>query len=266
MPLRRLCFIISGPILNFWLSFAFAGLLLLVTTGALAQEDLTAQGASVDGIGDGNVEIIYPASRMDPYRERRSDWAIQFAINYENFMPLKFTSSNDGKKYSELFGENSMALIQGELGLKYNFMLGALTFDLMAGSASISDARSKEDRGLWILKRAAAFGYTMDAVMKEPYIAPYAKFQIFDFMYKDKGSAAGDSRGTTAWTTGFTLGLLIQLNSIDPTETALAANRDYGLNNTYLDVFATQYNTSNAKDDPQFMTSLNWGAGIRLEF
>lgn len=263
--MHRLRFAHSGLILHLGPRLILTFVLSLTGLARAQDEDFESSRVA-EAAGDGTVEIIYPASSMDPYRERRSDWGVQFGANYENFMPLNFVSSNDSNSYSALFGRNPMAIIQANLGLKYNFALGAMTFDLIGGSGSISDARSGVPRTLSITKRAAAIGYTMDAIMQEPYVAPYVQVQVFDFMYQDKGSTNGNSSGVTAWTTGFTVGALIQLNSLDPTDVAVVANSDYGLNNTYLDVFATQYNTSNAKDDPQFITGLNWGAGIRLEF
>jgi hypothetical protein len=264
--LFRDSFLSSGPILNLGpilllaLSLGFG-----VCTTAKAQE-FSSSKPNDEIIGDGKIEIIYPATEAAPYLERRSNWGIQFGIDQENFLPSHFVSSNDSYTYKQMFGDASIQIVEASLGVKYNFGLGALTFDVVGGSGSVSNGLTGVTRGLSVVKRAVAVGYTMDAIMKEPYVAPYAKFQVFDFTYSDQGSINGDSTGTTAWTTGFTIGLLIQLNSIDPTDAALRANSDYGLNNTYLDVFATQYNTSNAKDDPEFETALNWGAGIRLEF
>lgn len=221
-------------------------------------------------IKDGKIEIYYPPDYLAPYKERRSNWSFQFAANMENFFPSSFISKNDGLTYKELFGSQDLQLTQVSLGTKYNFSLGALTLDLIGGYGKVARVVSvnnvTEGRELVVTKKAISFGWTLDAIMKEPYVAPYIQGHIMELDYQDKGDIDGDSEGRTGMTTGYTLGLLIQLNSVDPTDAALTANKNWGLNNTFLDIFATQYNSSEASDDPEFRTSLNWGAGLRFEF
>jgi hypothetical protein len=217
-------------------------------------------------IPDGKVEIDYPPSLLEPYRERRSDWSFQFATNLENFRPNEFISSNDGLTYDQLFGSSSVPVLQLSLGSKYNLAIGALTVNFIGGYGKVSGDRSGVSRELEITKKALTAEWILDAIMHEPYVAPYIQGQILEIEYRDKGAAVGDSSGRTALTSGYTLGLLIQLNFLDPTDTAMVANKNYGLNNTFIDIFASQYNTSQASDDPDFKTTLNWGAGLRLEF
>lgn len=222
---------------------------------------------------DGKVEVIYAPDLQVPYRERRSPWAFIISISQENLRPEKFVSNQDGASYSSLFGATNIPMIQITTGAKYNFSLGALSLELETASGQISDPRSGVSRSLILAKRGLRAGWTMDAIFHEPYVAPYVVGQAFVIDYSDRGAVVpdpttvtGPSSGTTALTTAATVGLLIQLNSLDPTDAATRANYEYGLNNTYLDIFASQYNTSNESRDPQFQTALNWGLGLRLEF
>jgi hypothetical protein len=58
---------------------------------------------------------------------------------------------------------------------------------------------------------------------------------------------------------------LIQLNWIEK-ETAKLAYLGQGLENTYLDVFWTQYQNTDDELDPAFENDFNFGVGLRLEF
>lgn len=221
-----------------------------------------------DASPDGKIDIIYGPELLEPYRERRSKWSFTFGLNQENFFPEKAQLNSDTTpvSYESLFGKEPIRLFQINTGAKYNFLWGALSAELIYGMGQVSDGRSGVSRVLSITKQGLSFGWTMDSLFREPYVAPYINGQVFEMSYADKGASIGDDTGITAPTTGMTVGLLIQLNAVDPTDTAMKANFEYGLNNTFLDLFLTQYNTSNSKDDPELQTSLNWGAGIKLEF
>jgi hypothetical protein len=263
----RAVFAKSGPISNLRpIAVAiWAGLLCMQTVFCLQVKALDEAVETVE-TSDGMVDVYYKPATNIPYSEKRGNWGFTFSGNMENFSPTKFISSHDGFSYNELFGSRPIQMAQLDLGIKYNIAFGALSANVMAGIGKISGSATGLDRSLFITKRATSAGITLDNIMKEPYVAPYAKLQILDLVFEDKGAADGDSVGTTAWTTGITAGLLIQLNHLDPTDTAMVASEEYGLANTYLDVFVSKYNTSNAPDDPNFESDFNWGIGLALEF
>lgn len=251
----------SGPLFNLR-PYLLVFLLILTTPRPVLGDE----GSEGEEPNNGLIEVHYAPNFIDAYRDRRGPWSFQVSANMENFYPDKFLSLADGLGYKDLFGSTTVPLTQLQLGAKYNFVLGALTGNVVGGLGTVTSSRSGTARELSILKKAVAVEWILDAVMKEPYVAPYIQGQYLDFSYSDRGSPSGNNSGTTAWTTGYTIGLLIQLNFIDQTNAADVANFTYGLNNTFIDIFATEYNTSNAADDPQLRTSFNWGAGLRLEF
>jgi hypothetical protein len=215
---------------------------------------------------DGQIDVIYAPDILEPYRDRRGPWAFNFGITAEEFHPKDFIAGSDGSTYEAMFGEVPIRLTQGSLGVKYNFFLGSLSVDGIFGTGKVYDEGSGIGRSLEVTKRGLSFGWTLDSIFSEPYVAPYINAQVFELDFVEAGFGLEKKSGTTAPTSGVSVGLLFQLNSVDPTEAARVANAEYGLNNTYLDIFATQYNTSTSETDPQFETSMNFGAGLRLEF
>ncbi len=263
----------SGLKLNFWpkgrlCCNAIGVLLVCLFLTTLSHASFEEPSAADDDLisADGKVDVIYAPDALEPYRERRGPWAFDFGISMEEFHPEDFTAGSDGATYKTMFGEVPIRLAQVAAGIKYNFFLGALNLDAQFGTGKVYDEGSGLKRSLEVSKRGLSLGWTLDSIFAEPYVAPYVSAQVFEMDFEEKGSAVGDKSGTTAPTSGFSLGVLIQLNSIDPTDAARVANSSYGLNNTYLDVFATKYNTSTSETDPDFETSMNIGAGLRLEF
>lgn len=233
-------------------------LAILLPCSLLAQEE-----KGIDG-GDGTIEIVYPSEYTEEYKERRSDWSTVFSVTMDNILPDKYRSKIQGETFEDLFGKTNISIVQVEIGTKYNFSLGALGASLFYGVGEIDDDRIGEKRKLSLSKQGIGFNFTMDNLFDEPLVAPYVGGQVFTMNYKETAPDVSDS-GQTAMTTGYTVGLLLQLNWLDP-NSALQAQNSSGLENSYLDLFLSQYNTSESEDDPNFQTSFNWGAGLRLEF
>jgi hypothetical protein len=210
----------------------------------------------------GKVEIQYEAQALAPYRERRGSWSAILGLNVSAFQPRKYYSRIDGRSFGELFGENqSIYLGQMQLGAQYNFALGSIgsALDIGYGQAGGSS------RALDLIKEGVSLTYTMNNLWAEPYIAPYISGELLRYDYNDHGDGVEGDQGATSLTTAFTVGVLVQLNWIDP-ESALDARNSSGLENIFLDVFASQYNTSQSESDINLQSDLNWGAGLRLEF
>jgi hypothetical protein len=49
-------------------------------------------------------------------------------------------------------------------------------------------------------------------------------------------------------------------------DTAKESTFSTGLENTFIDLYITQYAKTESEDDPNTETDLGYGAGIRLEF
>lgn len=222
---------------------------------------------------DGKIEVVYPADRLVPYRERRSTWGATFGIQNEQMYPGNFTSQYDGFAYEKMFGQTPINIIQGHAGVKYNFGAGALAAGLLLGAGSVYDTIIRYeytpvqdiDSELEITKMGASFSYLLDTLFAEPYVVPYIEGQIVQLNWQESTVDLEAKSGTTDFSTVFTVGALIQLNWLDPAS-SLEANKNSGLENTYLDLFVSQYQASSGEDDPNFETDFNFGAGLRFEF
>jgi hypothetical protein len=217
------------------------------------------------GNPSGKVEVQYPAEARASYRDRRGDWSPVIGINMSQVLPKRYYSQIDGNSYGDMFGANkSLSLIQAQLGEQYNFRLGSFGASLDLGGGSVNGSGIGESRTLTLLKAGGALTYTMNNIWPEPYVAPYVSGEIYTFKYKEDGATDSKS-GSTAAGMSFTVGLLVQLNWLDP-ESSLDARNSSGLNNIFLDLFAEQYNTSSSSADANFESDLNWGAGLKFEF
>jgi hypothetical protein len=226
-----------------------------------------------EGFKDGKIEVVYPADRLVPYRERRSNWGFTFGIQNEEMYPGSFKSQYDEFDYESMFGSSPIYLTQGQIGIKYNFSLGSIGASAVLGAGSVYDTRIRYqyagtpdiDSELQLTKMGAAFTYTMDALFGEPYVAPYIEAQVFQLQWQESSKGLESKKGTTNFATALTVGALFQLNWLDEAS-AFEAQKSSGLENTYLDLFFTQYQASTGSGDPNFETDFNFGAGLRFEF
>jgi len=245
------------------------GVLLVFCLLLLAEQTFAAP--LEDTPDDGTVEIVYPSERLAPYRERRGNWGAVFGIQVDQIFPDKYRSRIDDVNYETLFGSSPINLIQGQVGAKYNFSLGSVGANLLLGAGEVQDGRigneygTDDDANLQLTKIGASANFIMDALFDEPYIAPYIEGQIFKMAWLESSQNTDSIAGTTEISSAFTVGVLIQLNWLDPAS-AFTAQETSGLQNTYLDVFVSQYNSSGADTDPNFETATNYGGGLRFEF
>lgn len=210
------------------------------------------------------VELHIRQDNLADYKTRRETHGMYFGINYENYVPLNFVSMNDGKTYSELFNGDSISIISMLIDYKFNFFLGSLALGGSLGMGSIEDNRSGDSRTLEVTKYMATLKYTMDNLMKEPYVAPYIGLSIYQMNLNDKSSTNTVSE-TTPTSYAYTLGLLLQLDWVDY-DTAKSATFNWGLENTFIDVFMSQYFASGGDEDANMETDPIWGIGLRMEF
>lgn len=210
------------------------------------------------------VEVHIPQDTLAPYKERRPTHGTYFSLNYEALEPSNFQSMIDGVDYKTAFGSSTIPLIYLELEYKYNFTLGGLSLGLSYGQGSVESSRSGDSRKIELGRMGIGAKFVLDNIWDEPFVAPYAGVSIWQMSFKESTSA--DSFSTTIPSgMSYTVGLLMQLNWIDKA-TAQRATFDYGLENTFLDVHATQYAKTDSADKPNLETDWILGAGLRLEF
>ena len=230
-----------------------------------------------DEPNDGTIEVIYAPEIQAPYLERQSSSGITAGLSFAEFYPDKFRSEIDNSSYDEIFQSYPMEMIKLDLGLKYNTGVGSFGVGASIGYAEV-DGQLRDQNGnrlggtrdLNVIKYALTGSYTLDTLFDEPYVAPYLGGEIFTLNWEEKDLKNVDPNktsksGSTSFALGVTAGILIQLNWIDP-DSSLAAQKASGLNNTFLDLYVNQFNTSNNEKDKNFETAMNLGGGIKLEF
>ncbi|WP_413559180.1 hypothetical protein [Bdellovibrio sp. HCB209] len=243
---------------------------LLVSLAILAFTSLAAAAVEEE---EGLVEVYNPESLVElhirqdnlaDYKHRRETHGFYFGVDYEAFVPSSFVSLNDGKTYSELFNNEAIPMISLMMDYKYNFALGSLAIGLSGGMGSIEDDRSGDKRTLELTKIMGTIKFTMDNIMDEPYVAPYIGLSMYQIDITDKSPTSSVSEQAPLGY-AYALGLLIQLDWLDY-DTAKSATFNYGLENTFLDVYVAQYMAAGGDEEANMETDPVLGLGLRMEF
>lgn len=210
------------------------------------------------------VEVFYPADLLQDYNKRREDSGWMLGLNYQTYRPTNFLSTLDLSSYEELFGSTPVSMGELQFSYKRNFSAGAVTLGLGYGMGQVSDNRSGDERTLEISKLSSTLNYVMDTLFAEPYVAPYLQLQAWRLTIHEKSSTdsfAADSNIGFAYGAG----ALIQLNFLDQ-DAAFSSAKNWGLQNTYLDLFVTKYTQTQDSQDPDTSNAIDYGAGLRFEF
>lgn len=208
------------------------------------------------------IEIEYRPEALLPYRLRRGSWGPLLGFRYETFIPSAYESPYDGNTYDALFGGEGLQMMGLQAGAKYNLPFASISAELSYHQGGISDSRIGDDVSLRVSRTGFHAGLWLDMLWLEPYVVPYVQADVYMIDFEESDSQVSES-GTAGPGFGYTAGLLIQLNKLDE-RASLEALANSGLQNTYLDLFITQFNGSGGETD--FAGDLGWGAGLRLEF
>lgn len=226
---------------------------------------------SLDQDSSDEIEVNYLVDKLAPYNERKSAFGLTFSFGVEQIFPDAYVSKIDESTYEALYGTSSIDMYEGRMGVKYNTHLGGIEIGAVGGAGSIYDGRiagttnTDTDATLEIQKYGLYGSLIMDALFGEPYVAPYLEGQVFSYSWKEFAKSGESSQGWTGLSFGAKVGALFQLNWLDP-RSALDAQIDYGLENTFVDLFTTYYQTTEDDDNPDFTSSLSFGFGIKFEF
>lgn len=210
------------------------------------------------------VEVELLQDNLAPYKERREDHGAYIGIAYEALNLKNFISTLDSKSYSQLFGEEGVPLMRLMVDYKYNFSIGSVALGLDYGKGRLTDSLSGAERSLEISKYGLGLKFTADMILDEPYVAPYVGINFWQLGVTET-SPTDSFSATTQMGMNYTAGLLLQLDWIDY-ESAKNATFQWGMENTFIDVYVTQYAKTSAIDDPDTETGLLYGGGIRFEF
>jgi hypothetical protein len=212
------------------------------------------------------VEVKSPASFFSKYRDRRPTHGLIFSFAQSKILMDNLTTEEGAEEYyyEDLFGDEPVALSEFHLGYKFNFTLGSLHFDVGYGVLEKVESFSGLNRTLEVRRPSIRMGYILDTLFDEPYVAPYAEAAAWKMNIKEANEVDSVSY-TTDFGFTFSAGLLFQLNWIDPNG-AFEGRKNFGLQNTYLDLFITKQTAPVNPDDPDTSTDMAYGAGLRVEF
>lgn len=234
---------------------------------ALAQEDDGPQEGEIIEYNDPNalVEVHINQDVLAPYKERREKHGIYFGVQYEPLVLKNYESTlQSGVKYGSLFGDEAISLIRANMNYKYNFEMGSLALGGDVGSGEVKGSKSGSSTTLSVLKYGINMQFTIDNVWPEPYAAPYFGLNLWQMDLSEKNPTDSYS-GVTQIGYNYMLGVLVQLDWLDK-DTAKESTFSTGLENTFLDLYITQYAKTESAEDPNTETDLGYGAGVRLEF
>jgi hypothetical protein len=210
-----------------------------------------------------DIEIDYKPDAFVAYRLRKQDWSYQFSLGVESYQPSKHQSEIDQALYSAGIG-NKISIYNLATGLMYNTALFGISAQLFFGKGWTRGDSLGVDRSLSVTLTGAKAGVYFNNLLSEPYVVPYGlvRFSIFGWSEQVDGSEI--KTGQAAYNVGSQIGALFQLNWIEP-DTSLASQIN-GMQNTYLDLYLHQNNTSNGADDPDFQSDLSYGLSVMMEF
>ncbi|XGC80848.1 hypothetical protein ACES2L_16105 [Bdellovibrio bacteriovorus] len=234
--------------------------LVLCSSLAFAEEDVVPATDAQQPL----VEVEIYQDYLAPYKERRETHGSYVTLGYEALELKNYISALDSKTYADMFGTAPVALVNFGVDYKYNFALGSLAFGFQYGKGGVTGEDSGEERTLDITKMGVGTKFTLDMIMNEPLVAPYVGLNIWKMTIAET-SPSDEFSADTQMGMNYTVGLLLQLDWLDY-ETAKNTTFNWGLENTFIDVYATKYAKTNATDDANTETDMVYGGALRLEF
>ncbi|MBY0553286.1 hypothetical protein K2P97_02075 [bacterium] len=243
-----------------------------------------AQDLNLDeSLGAGEVIVEKAEDYTKPYKERRGTHGALFSVGMEKFYPVDYRSLFNDVHIENIVQEKRVNMVNVELGYKFNLSsLGSIAVVGVYGAGGIDGSVSGLDRNLAFTKYGLSANFALDAILNEPWVVPYLQGGVHQYMVSESAvvSGAEENRSGTAGLAGnYKFGLLFQLdwleNSIDKTARAERI-RSSGLENTYIDVYMTEYLASSAaidpastlgtEGDPNLHSSAELGVALKLEF
>ncbi len=207
------------------------------------------------------------STNVIPYKYRRKKWGQTFSLAYSMFYPSNIESHLGELTFDDIYDPNAETpMIEMQLTFKRNMFLGSLAVEIGLGFYS-NDSDVDEtlvNSNLEIIPVRLGLNYTADAIFETPYIAPYVGGGGYIFKYKEtQGSTSFN--GTTQVAPYATVGANFSLDWIERRTSAIAY-LDGGIEVTSIFVEARKYFSSSDEADPDFETSWDGQAGLRLEF
>ena len=241
-------------------------LLIFFGSVARAEEDLDAGG---------NVKLETQEDYTKSYKQRRSTHGMLLGFSKEDFYPIDYQSLFGDAFVEDIVGSDSINLINFDIGYKYNVSVGSASFLFSYATGARSDGIS--GRRLSLTKQGLSANVALDGILEEPWAVPYLQVGVHQFNISESTDTASES-ATTSMSFNYRYGLLFQLDWLEHFMDPNARGdrlRSSGLENTYIDVYYTDYMPSGdaqdakvlgAEGDPNLLSSGEMGIGLKLEF
>lgn len=233
-----------------------------IYSSAFAQENQNTETTNEPQL----VEVELSQDTLAPYSERRARHGAYIGIDYEQLVLKNYLSTLEDRDYESLFGSDSIPLLRLNIDYKYNTDIAAIAVGIDFGKGSISDdgGVAGQDRTLDVTKYGIGAKLVLDMLFSEPYVAPYVGINVWQMSLAEKNPTDSFS-ATTQMGFNYTIGLMLQLDWLD-FDSGNTATFNWGLENTFLDVYGTQYTQTSSAEDPNTETNFLLGGGLRLEF
>ena len=199
------------------------------------------------------------ASWLPPYKERRKQWGFDFSFKYSFFKPINYKSffyedQDQSNDFDDLYSSSNIGYISVLGAFRFNHPIGAISLGVGVGYYGNEGSNDLE---LSLIPVVAELALTLDAIMNEPYFAPYGAIGIAYIYIIEEQESVGTLPPTDPTDPGNTLptdpstasnlerrgqfalyydaGLLLQLDWLEK-GADLAMQTNSGIENAYIKV------------------------------
>ena len=227
--------------------------------------------------GSGLVALEKQEDFTKDYKHRRGTHGALFSVSTEAFYPIDYRSLYNDAYIEDIIGDDKINLIGLEIGYKYNFGPASAAILGQFSQGSIGGSVAGNPTTLKIVKQGVSANVALDGILSEPWVVPYGQVGAHQFSVEESRTASSAS-SSTAISFNYRYGFLFQLdwieNHIDKSAKADQL-RSSGLENTFIDIYFSNYLASrgaidpsdaSSDGDPNLFSSGEMGLGLKMEF
>lgn len=232
---------------------------------------------STEAQQEGQVTVEKQEDFTLSYKQRRSKHGALFSVTAEKFYPIDYRSLYNDSYIEDIIGGDTIDLVGIELGYKHN--IGPLSFAVLGSisQGAIAGAVSAQPRDISVSKFGVSGNIALDALFQEPWVVPYFQVGAHQFNVTESDATTSQS-ATTNISFNYRYGIMFQLDWIENSFDKTAKEdrlRSSGLENTYLDIYISEYLASSdaidptspiSDGDPNMLSSGELGIGLKMEF
>lgn len=212
----------------------------------------------------GWVEVEPEIDYDRDYVYRRHPLGFVFSFQTESGrLSDQFISPFGALTYNQMI-DRPLQIFEIQMSAKWN--LSWVSVLLGAGIGGGSQKGDKSGTMYWVELEKKSFHllFAFDTLMSFPWVVPYAGLLWTGWDVRNISSAERIV-SSNPYTLGNQAGLMFQINWFEE-RTARRAHADSGLENTYLDIFLTQYPGYVQEGTPNIRFSTSYGLALRMEY